>query len=115
MSDDNAPDLNDLCDDCVRRGAMCGMKLPVEAFVVWCENFQITEPDHADFKRAFNAYRGKYDSHAHYAYEFLNDIGDYQKVPEYLQAHLDLDSYTRDCIIGGDLWESDGYYFNNHD
>lgn len=52
-------------------------------------------------------YAGQYASVEEYAESFLDDLGVLAEVPEMLRYHIDLASYARDLVLGGDIWTVD--------
>lgn len=63
----------------------------------------------AAFETARDTFSGKYDSEVDWAYQFLDDTGGLEGVPENLRNYFDYDAYARDARIGG------GVVFVRHD
>ncbi len=56
---------------------------------------------------------GVYWSHAELAEEFVESTGMLDGVHEHIANYFDYEAYGRDLVLGGDVWESGGYYFWN--
>jgi antirestriction protein len=57
----------------------------------------------ADIDKAREAFTGKYDSEADWAFEYLDETGGLEGVPENLKNYIDYEAYARDARIGGDI------------
>ena len=59
-------------------------------------------------------YRGEFESLADYAEQWIEQCGDMESMPKYLQGYIDYDSFGRDCELGGDIFTIDGGYKELH-
>src|SRR4051812_7250714 len=57
----------------------------------------------ADIDKAREAFRGKSDTKAAFAEEWLEETGGLKGVPEHLQNYIDFESYARDMELGGEF------------
>ena len=53
-------------------------------------------------------YAGAHDSLEDFAYEFLEDTGQLESVPENLRPYFDYEKFARDLELGGDVFTIDG-------
>ncbi len=59
-------------------------------------------------------YIGEFDSREELAADYIDGTGMLSDMPEQLQYYFDYDAYGRDMILGGDVKEENGHYFNNY-
>lgn len=59
-------------------------------------------------------YAGAHDSLEDFAYEFLEDTGQLESLPENLRPYFDCERFGRDLELGGDLFTIDGNNGNVH-
>lgn len=63
------------------------------------------------------AYLGHFDGDnpiKEYAYQFIDECYDLDKMMGNLSSYFDYDAYARDLRLGGDVWESEGHVFRNN-
>lgn len=64
------------------------------------------------------AYQGDHDSLFDYAYQFVEDTGMLQGIPEHVARYFDYEAFARDMELSGDISaisiEGKIYIFNNH-
>lgn len=96
-------ELDDTVEDVANEYA-----LDEDAFRIYCNNFHVTEDYEeqvADFQDAFLGLM----SAEEYAQQLADDI-----FPEAVKSgYFDYDKFANDLVIGGDVWEDDGYLFRN--
>jgi antirestriction protein len=56
-----------------------------------------------DIEDAREAYMGKADTEADWAYQWLDDSGQLAELPEWARNYFDFDAYARDARTGGDV------------
>jgi antirestriction protein len=82
------------------------------------EVYQDNVDDSGDIDQAREAYAGTFDSEADWAYQYLDDTGALNEVPEYLRNYIDVEAYGRDARLGGDMvfvrHKGDLWAFHNH-
>ena len=76
------------------------------AFFAWVEYTK-----ECDYDAFLDAYRGEAESEEDYAYEYVEDNGLLNEVPEELRNYFDYKAYARDLFTGG-LTFQDGYVFS---
>ena len=67
-----------------------------------------------DLDLMHECFAGKYASFTELAEELVPAIGLLDDIPEDVQRYFDYERYGRDLDIGGDYWESNGYYFRSN-
>lgn len=82
----------------------------VEAYVNW----QGAAWADLDPSAIEDSYLGKYDSVEDYAYEYVEDTGLLDGMPENLRCYFDYAAFARDMEVGGDVTLQDGYLFRNN-
>ncbi len=50
-----------------------------------------------------NGYCGSWEDRGDWAYDYLNDTGALDAMPENLRCYFDFDSFARDCELNGDI------------
>lgn len=75
----------------------------------YCECFGEWNKD--DFEERF---RGKYDSWEDMAEQLLDETGELSEIPERLRYYFNYKKYANDLRCGGDLTESNCFYFWSH-
>lgn len=62
-------------------------------------------------------YVGTYDNEIDWAYEYIDDTGMLDSMPENLRNYFDYAAFLRDCSMGGDInfvyYDGTHYAFNN--
>jgi antirestriction protein len=76
------------------------MHLDVANFGEWDDQFH-------------GAYIGEYDDIADYAVQLVDDCGLLEGVADSVKRYFDYESYGRDLINGGDIWQHDKHLFWN--
>jgi antirestriction protein len=56
-------------------------------------------------------YIGKFETPADFAEHLLESTGELAKVPQYLQAYLDLEGFAEDRLLAGGIRRSGKYWF----
>lgn len=69
-----------------------------ELWAVYLDNVE----ESADFDTARDNFAGKADTEADFAYQFLDDTGQLNELPEWARNYFDFESYARDLRIDGD-------------
>ena len=75
------------------------MSLDLAVFDEWKDDYE-------------DAYIGEYKIED-YAVQFVEDCGLLQGVADSVASYFDYESYGRDLILGGDIWEHEGHLFWN--
>ena len=77
-------------------------------FALYVENMGLEYIDRDTLNEDFEeSFQGTYDDISTFAEEYLEDIGAWSDVPEYLRAYIDAKAFARDLILGGDYWTED--------
>ena len=77
-------------------------------FSLYVENIGLEYIDRDTLKEDFEeSFQGTYDDMSEFAEQLLEDCGDFDAVPEYLRAYIDVKAFARDLILGGDYWTVD--------
>ena len=103
--------LSDLMEiqDCLNR---CPSYEEEEAFCIWLTDIQgwrSGEPlYYSDFA---DAYCGKYDSEEDYAYEYIENTGMLDNLPEWVQRYFDYEAFARDMFLDGYTMTGAGFVF----
>ena len=50
-------------------------------------------------------YEGEYKTMGDWAYEWLENSGQLEEIPEYIKNYINFDSYGRDAIYGGEVFK----------
>lgn len=88
-----------------------------EAVTLFWENDSYYWEDESveDFLDRFDeCYQGDYGSATDYAEEFVASCGYLSDVPDEVARYFDYESFARDMVLGGDIWEERGHIFTNH-
>jgi antirestriction protein len=64
-------------------------------------------------EQAEERYTG-YETVLEYAESYLEDSGLLAEVPETLRYYVDTEAFARDLVLGGEVFECDGYVFRNY-
>jgi antirestriction protein len=84
----------------------------LEVFVDYCGN------DYESASKLLEAfdecYAGEFSSTREFGEDFLDQFGLLSDLPEIVTRYFDYEAYGRDLLIGGDYWESNGYYFRSY-
>jgi antirestriction protein len=65
--------------------------------------YQDHDDQDGDIDDAREAYMGKADTEADWAYQWLDDSGQLAELPEGARNYFDFDAYARDARTGGDV------------
>jgi antirestriction protein len=90
-----------------------GEGLDIEAVAAYANNMHL---DVANFDEWRDDYEGAYIgelSVTDYAEQYISECGLLDGVPANIAAYFDYESYGRDLILGGDIWEHEGHLFWN--
>lgn len=82
--------------------------LPLEAWQAYCEYNAYDDPQVED---AAECYAGEFHSVRDFAENFADEIGLLDKMPDNLWAYFDYEAYGRDLMMGGDVWQENGFWF----
>lgn len=98
--------LSDLMEiqDCLNQ---CSSYEEEEAFCAWMDETG-NNPDYSSFE---DAYCGKYDSEEDYAYQYIEETGMLDSLPEWAQGYFDYKSFARDMFLDGYTITDNGYVF----
>lgn len=81
-----------------------------EAFRVWVEEMGGDPEDVSAFE---DAYEGEYDSELDYIYQYVEDTGMLDGIPENIRNYFDHEAFARDVFMT-DLSFCSGYVFRNY-
>lgn len=81
---------------------------PDEAKEAYCEAFGQWDGEDSFYEK----YIGEFHNRADMAADYVDGAGLLGDMPEQLQYYFDYDAYGRDMILGGDVKEENGHYFN---
>lgn len=82
-----------------------------EAFQVWLDEM---DGDYEDVDAFQDAYEGQYDSELDYIYQYIEDIGMLNDVPEHIRNYFDYDAFARDVFMTDMCFCSGGHVFRNY-
>lgn len=101
--------LSDLMEiqDCLNQ---CSSYEEEEAFCAWL-NETGNSPDYSSFE---DAYCGKYDSEEDYAYQYIEETGILDSLPEWAQRYFDYEAFARDMFLDGYTMTEGGYVFRTY-
>lgn len=52
-------------------------------------------------EQALDQYAGSFDCEEDWAFQFWEDTGMFDEIPEFAQNYIDFTAYARDCLLGG--------------
>lgn len=84
--------------------------LPFEAWEAYCENMAYQDPQVSDAEECF---AGEFKNSTEFAEWFADDTGLLNKMPDNLRFYFDFEAYGRDLVVGGDIWQENGFWFWN--
>lgn len=90
--------------DCLNQ---CSSYDEEEAFCAWMDETG-NSPDYSSFE---DAYCGKYDSEEDYAYQYIEETGMLDSLPEWAQRYFDYKSFARDMFLDGYTMTESGHVF----
>lgn len=64
-----------------------------------------------DYSSFEDSYCGKYDSKEDYAYQYIEETGMLDSLPEWAQRYFDYESFARDMFLDGYTITDNGYVF----
>nr|WP_296763882.1 antirestriction protein ArdA [Rhodococcus sp. (in: high G+C Gram-positive bacteria)] len=85
------------------------------AFTLYLENDGTVLGDAADIDTAWDEFEDRYIgemSMLDYAYDYIEDTGMLDAMPETLRSYFDYEAFARD--LGMDHWETDGHLFRSY-
>ena len=93
-----------------------GSHIEPQCFFEYCDNNHLNQNEdnlEEELKNCEEAFLGNYNSVEDYAYQFVEDCGLLDNMPDNLKAYFDYKAYARDMVLSGDVWISDsGNLFN---
>ena len=91
-----------------------GDGLSIEAVAAYANNMHLDVANFGEWDDQFHgAYIGEYDDIADYAVQLVDDCGLLEGVADNIKRYFDYESYGRDLINGGDIWEHGTHLFWN--
>lgn len=87
--------------------------LPSEVLVLWMDNLNETEPTRKLLDQAEENYIGKFRDFTDLARYLVDETGMLARIPHDIAIYFDYEKYGNDLRLGGDVWQSDGYFFYN--
>ncbi len=99
------PDLDKLCEFVETLKELDDTER--EAFIAYRDN----EGDEVTLDSFRDAYAGQHDSWEAFAQEYVEESGLLRGVPDTLARYFDFEGYGRDMRLGGDAYETNGFYF----
>lgn len=87
--------------------------LSAEVFALWMDNCHETEPTRHRLDQAEDAYIGEFRDFTRLAEHLVDESGMLSGIPSDIANYFDYEKYGNDLRLGGDVWESEGYYFRN--
>ena len=84
--------------------------LPYEAWLAYCDILVFNDPK---VEEAEEDYIGEFKDFTELAEHLVDETGVLSNAPTALVAYFDYEAYGRDIRLGGDVWEHNGFYFNN--
>lgn len=101
--------LSDLMEiqDCLN---LCSSYEEEEAFCAWMDETG-NNPDYRSFE---DAYCGKYDSEEDYAYQYIEETGMLDSLPEWAQRYFDYEAFARDLFLDGYTMTNEGFVFRTY-
>lgn len=84
--------------------------LPFEAWEAYCENMSYQDPQTED---AAECYAGEFRNATEFAEHFAEETGLLNEMPDNLRSYFDFEAYGRDLLMGGDVWQENGFWFWN--
>ena len=78
-----------------------------EAFCAWMDETG-NAPDYSSFE---DAYCGKYESEEDYAYQYIEDTGMLDSLPEWAQRYFDYEAFARDMFLDEYTMTESGHVF----
>lgn len=100
-------DIQDCLNKCIDRG------IDEEAFCAWWTEISGVHSS-ADFDSFEDAYCGKYDSEEDYAYQYIDETGMLDGLPEWAQRYFDYEAFTRDMFLDDYTMTDEGFVFRTY-
>ncbi len=84
--------------------------LSFEAWEAYCENMAYNDPQ---VDEAEECYAGEFRNATEFAEHFADETGLLAEMPDNLRFYFDFEAYGRDMLMGGDVWQENGFWFWN--